>query len=380
MEISFTEEEFSNYKVVRGIILSNDYVDYDYYAVYIPKEDKVELYFKNPFDGKYYNVKDIKTILGKKLNPCNDIYIDLVRDEFNDYKTFIRWATFKQAEMAGGRVKKGAKGTHIEYWQYTQDVMELNPKTGKKEPVYEVNPDTGERKKKQVVLEHPIVKSYVVFNGDQIEGIEKEQLPVIKQEDKNRNMENMIKNSEAKIFFDELSRNYYSSSKDEIHVIPREKFKTLDNFYATVAHEIAHSTGAEGRLNRETLKNNDGFGNEIYAKEELRAELTSMFLQQRYNVNFDEKHYENHAAYLQSWAQVIKNDPNEIYRAAADAEKAMSYIETRMINKNLTKDKEKSVQKEITLENKTPKRIIKQKITMKIDTQKSKSKERTLTR
>ena len=130
----------------------------------------------------------------------------------------------------------------------------------------------------------------------------------------------------------------------------------------------------------ETLKNNDGFGNEIYAKEELRAELTSMFLQQRYNVNFDEKHYENHAAYLQSWAKVIKNDPNEIYRAAADAEKAMSYIETRMINKNLTKDKEKSVQKEITLENKTPKRIIKQKITMKIDTQKSKSKERTLTR
>lgn len=226
-----------------------------------------------------------------------------------------RWATFKQAEMAGGRVKKGAKGTHIEYWQYTQDVME-----------------------------------------------------------------NMIKNSEAKIFFDELSRNYYSSSKDEIHVIPREKFKNLDNFYATVAHEIAHSTGAEGRLNRETLKNNNGFGNEIYAKEELRAELTSMFLQQRYNVNFDEKHYENHAAYLQSWAQVIKNDPNEIYRAAADAEKAMSYIETRMINKNLTKDKEKSVQKEMTLENKAPKRIIKQKITMKIDTQKSKSKERTLTR
>ena len=89
MEISFTEEEFSNYKVVRGIILSNDYVDYDYYAVYIPKMDKVELYFKNPFDDKYYNVKDIKTVLGEKLNPCNDIYIDLVRDEFNDYKTFI---------------------------------------------------------------------------------------------------------------------------------------------------------------------------------------------------------------------------------------------------------------------------------------------------
>lgn len=127
------------------------------------------------------------------------------------------------------------------------------------------------------------------------------------------------------------------------------------------------------------MKNNDGFGKENYAREELRAELTSMFLQQRYNVKFDEKHYENHAAYLQNWAQVIKNDPNEIYRAAADAEKAMSYIETRMIKKNLTK--EKSVQKETALENKpVQKRVIKQKITMKFDTQKSKSKERTLTR
>lgn len=280
-----------------------------------------------------------------------------------------RWATFKQAEMAGGRVKKGAKGTHIEYWQYTQDVMELNP-------------DTGERKKKQVVLEHPIVKSYVVFNGDQIEGIEKEQLPVIKQEDKNRNMENMIKNSEAKIFFDELSRNYYSSSKDEIHVIPREKFKNLDNFYATVAHEIAHSTGVEGRLNRETLKNNDGFGNEIYAKEELRAELTSMFLQQRYNVNFDEKHYENHAAYLQSWAKVIKNDPNEIYRAAADAEKAMSYIETRMIQKNLVREnvKDREIKDEKLSEKIIQKKVPKQKIKMKFNTEKTKSKERVLSR
>lgn len=46
MEIAFTEEEFSNYEIVRGIVLSSNYVDYDYYAVYISKMDKVELYFK----------------------------------------------------------------------------------------------------------------------------------------------------------------------------------------------------------------------------------------------------------------------------------------------------------------------------------------------
>lgn len=275
--------------------------------------------------------------------------------------TDSRWATFKQALMAGGHIKKGAKGTPIEYWQYTKEIFEIDPSTGKKE-------------KKEVMLKQPIVRSYIVFNAEQIEGIKEEQFPTITQEDKNKYMENMIKNSEAKIFYDESSQNYYSVSKDEIHVLPREKFKNLDFFYATVAHEIAHSTGAEQRLNRETVKNNDGYGNEIYAKEELRAELTSMFLQQRYNVKFDKTHYENHTAYLKSWARVIKNDPNEIYRAAADAEKALSYIETRMIQKNFVKDKE------VTHEQITQKKIPKQKITITLNTEKTKTKTKSLQR
>lgn len=49
----------------------------------------VELYFQNPFDEKYYNIKDIKTVLGDKINPNHDIYMDLVRQEFEDYKSFI---------------------------------------------------------------------------------------------------------------------------------------------------------------------------------------------------------------------------------------------------------------------------------------------------
>lgn len=70
----------------------------------------------------------------------------------------------------------------------------------------------------------------------------------------------------------------------------------------------------------------------MYAKEELRAELTSMFLNQKYNIQFGQKHYENHTAYLQNWIEVLQNDPNEIFRAATEAEKAMTYIEEKMIN------------------------------------------------
>lgn len=244
-----------------------------------------------------------------------------------------RWATFKQAQEIGAKIKKGAKGIPIEFWQYTRPLLEINPETGKKEQVYEINPKTGEKEAVYVNLRQPLVKSYVVFNAEQMEGVKPEIMPKASLEETNEAMENMIKNSEAPIFYDQKHENYYSITRDEIHVMPREKFKTMDAFYATTAHEIAHSTGSEKRLNRETVKNNDGYGGKNYAKEELRAELTSMFLQQKYNIKFDEKHYENHAAYLQSWAEELENEPNEIFKAATEAEKAMKYIEERIILK-----------------------------------------------
>lgn len=89
METVFTKTEFDDCEKVRGIVLTTDYVDYDYYAVYIPKQDSVELYFQNPFDEKYYNIKDMASVLGEKINPNHDIYMDLVREEFEDCKSFI---------------------------------------------------------------------------------------------------------------------------------------------------------------------------------------------------------------------------------------------------------------------------------------------------
>ena len=93
-------------------------------------------------------------------------------------------------------------------------------------------------------------------------------------------------------------------------------------FYGTAAHEIAHSTGAEKRMAREGVTNTDGFGGEIYAKEELRAEMASMFLAQEYGITLDENHYESHIAYLQSWAKAVEKDPDELFRAAAEAQKS----------------------------------------------------------
>ncbi len=173
-----------------------------------------------------------------------------------------------------------------------------------------------------------------------MEGVPPEHSLTIDENEKNKYMENMLKNSEAKIFFDQSNRNFYSPTKDEIHVLPREKFKTMDGFYATCAHEIAHSTGHPTRMNRDMFN----FEKSEYAKEELRAELTSTFLQQQYGIKFDEKHYENHAAYLQSWAKVLKDDPNELYRAASKAQEMADYIEHNMLLRGLEQAKPKQLE------------------------------------
>lgn len=270
----------------------------------------------------------LKSLQGKDqyYNGINNIRLILAAKHFGFEDS--RWTTFKQAQELGAKIQKGAKGIHIEYWQYAKPIMEINPNTKKKEQVYVIDEETGKKVPAYVKLDYPIVKNYVVFNASQVEGIEKEIPLKIHHEDTIKSMEDMIQHSEAKIYYDQDSK---SPSNDEIHVVSKERFKTLNNFYATVAHEIAHSTGAKNRLNRKTLIENDGFGNTIYAKEELRAELTSMFLAQKYNINFDKNHYENHVAYLQSWIKALQDDPNELFRAASEAEKAMQYIETNMI-------------------------------------------------
>lgn len=202
----------------------------------------------------------------------------------------------KNYQELGAKIQKGAKGIHIEYWQYAKPIMEINPNTKKKEQVYVIDEETGKKVPAYVKLDYPIVKNYVVFNAEQIEGLEKEIPLKINHEDTIKSMENMLEHSEAKIYYDQDSRNYYSPSEDEIHVVPRDKFYNIDDFYATVSHEIAHSTGAKHR-----------------------------------HIKFDQKHYENHAAYLQSWVKVLQDDPNELFRAASEAEKAMQYIEINMI-------------------------------------------------
>lgn len=231
-----------------------------------------------------------------------------------------RWMTFKQAQEKGYKIKKGSKGTAIEYF----DVKQLVPEqySAKTKDGQEVEPET-----RNIAF----VKSYVVFNGDQIEGMPPdEQVNINKDRMKSAEMEKLLQKSEAKIYYDQMNSNFYSPVLDEIHIVPRERFKDNSHFYGTVAHEIVHSTGHESRLNRQ-LQTKD---KEQYAREELVAELATMFMAQEYGFSLDEQHKENHKAYIISWCQALKDNPDELFRAARLADKAVEYINSKMLEKN----------------------------------------------
>lgn len=114
-------------------------------------------------------------------------------------------------------------------------------------------------------------------------------------------------------------RAFYNRNTDSIHLPARAAFKTAGDYYGTALHELAHWTGHPQRLNRETLNETYRFGDMEYAKEELRAELSSVFLMAERGIPHNP---DSHTAYLSAWLKSLRDDKHEIFRAARDAHKA----------------------------------------------------------
>lgn len=118
---------------------------------------------------------------------------------------------------------------------------------------------------------------------------------------------------------------YYSISKAEIVIPEKRQFKSGESFYSNLAHEMAHSTGAENQLNRLTPTS---FGSKEYAREELVAELSAALVSQRYGMDKCVK--EDSIPYLKNWLNSLKEDPAYIKTVLVDVKKASSMITQRI--------------------------------------------------
>ena len=243
----------------------------------------------------------------------------------NEYQD-PRWCTFAQARAQDWQIKKGAKGVLCESFIFEREVKDLD-ENGK-----EKRDENGNIVYKKEKLEKPIRTTFTVFNASQIHGIPQLEMPESPSTDFQLGVAKVfIDSSDCPISYAAQKRAFYAPGLDRIFVPPKEFFKDEESFFATVTHEMGHSTGHKSRLDRDMK---GSYGSKSYAKEELVAELCSMFTQSNLNIELKGEHFENHAAYLQSWISILKDDPNELFIAAEKASKAADYLYERYMEYN----------------------------------------------
>lgn len=136
------------------------------------------------------------------------------------------WMTFKQAQALGAQVRKGEKGTKIVF--------------SKKMKRIEKNED-GE----EVTLQIPFLKSYTVFNLDQIDGLPDEYVDEAVEElpevERLLYVDSFIAHTGAKIIHGG-NHAFYSPSLDQITMPHIECFEDRESYYSTLCHESIHWT------------------------------------------------------------------------------------------------------------------------------------------
>ena len=225
-----------------------------------------------------------------------------------------RWLTYRQADQEGAQVRKGEHGTQIQYW-ITRGTEPVTDAQGK--PARDAD---GKPVTRTVEYERPRVKTFTVFNAEQIDGLPPMPTRTVEEWQRHERAEAIMSGSGANIEHQAGNKAYYQPSADKIVLPERGQFPTADGYYATGIHELGHWTGAPDRLNRDLAH---PFGSEGYAREELRAEIASLMLGTEIGLGHDPQ---RHAAYVGGWIKALENDPQEIFRAARDAEKITAML------------------------------------------------------
>lgn len=240
------------------------------------------------------------------------------------------WMTFKQAKILGGNVKKGATGATI---FYAGTIISANNDNEENRG----QSQSGEQGEGQKPSFRKFMKSYKVFNANQIEGLPEEYYrSQAKASEENNSkeldilprLEEFIKNTKANIRHGGIKA-YYRASTDHIQIPEMKCFKNSNSYYSTICHELTHWSGGKERLNRNL--GGKRFGDRGYAMEELVAELGAAFLSSSLGINPDVR--EDHAPYIASWLSVLKSDKRAIFNAASLAQSASNYL-LEISNKN----------------------------------------------
>jgi len=222
-----------------------------------------------------------------------------------------RWITFKRAKELGAHVRKGEKSTPVIYWGWTM---------GKRGEGESETSDAEDREGQARCF----TRSYRVFNVAQVEGLdlaplnEGEPVPTLEA------CEALIASYRGGAPTIQAGRPAYAPKHDAVFMPSRGAFESAEAYYATLFHELAHSTGHETRLARPGVTDRTAFASHAYGKEELVAELCAAFLCSRAKIAPQTE--DNAVAYLDHWIRAIEGDPSMLVGAAQHAQRAADWI------------------------------------------------------
>lgn len=214
------------------------------------------------------------------------------------------WLTYKQAVSLGARVRRGERGCFIVFYAPRDE-------------------DTGNKEDDTKSARRAVLRSYTVFNTDQIDGLPEALAP------KRAPIPSAPEHEDLAASFARVSvrivtagRAFYRPATDTVHIPPISAFRSPMHYYSTLAHELAHWTGHPNRLNRAFPSKR--YGDVGYALEELTAELAAAFVGATLCLPVD--HIEDHSSYIRSWLKVLSDDPSAFLTAAGKAQVAADYL------------------------------------------------------
>ena len=231
------------------------------------------------------------------------------------------WATLRQINELGGRVRKGEKSTPVVFWRIYVDGVEVRANSDQHEPEREQEEGQGRRRF--------VLRYYSIFNTEQCElpasVSEKLVFPEQRQLDPIEACEKILTgmpNPPEIVHAGDQA--FYSPITDRITMPPRGLFENAEEYWSTFWHEAGHASGHRKRLNRDSITEAAPFGSATYSVEEIVAEMTAAYLCGITGI--ENRTIDNSAAYVAGWLRQLRDQRKLIIHAAAQAQRACDYI------------------------------------------------------
>jgi antirestriction protein ArdC len=230
------------------------------------------------------------------------------------------WGTYQTIAQLGGQVRQGESekngrgGTLVVVWNRGKPVTETN--------------DDGEK----VTRSRLFIGSHKVFNAEQADGLpEKYYAQPSGSNGEPMELAQAIadgyfgRDGAPTLIHDQVARAYYQAEPDVIHLPKMADHVSTGEYYSTLFHEAGHSTGHKSRLDRDGIREFGHFGDNLYSKEELVAEMTATMVCAEAGIDTDAV-FDNSAAYIGGWLRKLGEDNKLLISAASKASHAADLI------------------------------------------------------